>query len=72
MPAFYRYNPSQVPSGYLIASAEDMAHFLIAQLNEGRFGGARVLSPDGIAAMQARGVSRGVGRGEYGLGLVSE
>ncbi len=72
VPAFYRYNPSQLPSGYLIASAEDMAHFLIAQLNEGRFSDARVLSPDGIAAMQARGVSRGAGSGEYGLGLVNE
>ena len=72
VPTFYRYNPSQLPSGYLISSAEDMAHFLIAQLNEGRFGGASVLSPDGIAAMQAQGVSRGEGRGEYGLGLVNE
>ncbi|HZG67077.1 MAG TPA: serine hydrolase domain-containing protein, partial [Herpetosiphonaceae bacterium] len=72
VPTFYRYNPSQLPSGYLISSAEDMAHFLIAQLNEGGYDGASVLSPDGIAAMQARGVSRGEGRGEYGLGLVNE
>ena len=68
VPGLFPYNPSQVPSGFLMASAEDLAHFLIAQLNGGRFGGARVLSPQGIAAMQVGGVSRGAGRGEYGLG----
>ena len=66
--AHERYNTSQLPSGYLISSAEDMTHFLIAQLNDGRFGDARVLAPEGIAAMQAPGVSVGPGAGEYGLG----
>ncbi|MFN8445002.1 MAG: serine hydrolase domain-containing protein [Caldilineaceae bacterium] len=37
--------------GGLIASAEDMTHFMIAQLNEGRYRDATVLSPAGIAAM---------------------
>ncbi len=41
-----------VPAGYIRASAEDLAHFLIAQLNEGRYGRATVLSAAGIAAMQ--------------------
>lgn len=37
--------------GGLIASAEDMTHFMIAQLNEGRYRNVTVLSPAGIAAM---------------------
>ena len=64
----HRYNPSQLPSGYLISSAEDMSHFLIAQLNGGQFGDSSVLSPAGIAAMQSEGVEIGPGRGEYALG----
>lgn len=37
---------------HLAASAEDVAHFLVAQLNGGRFGQTAALSPEGIAAMQ--------------------
>jgi CubicO group peptidase (beta-lactamase class C family) len=37
--------------GGLIASAEDMTHFMIAQLNQGRYGNVAVLSPAGIAEM---------------------
>jgi CubicO group peptidase (beta-lactamase class C family) len=68
VPFQYRYDPPQMPAGFLIASAEDLAHFLIAQLNAGRFGSTTVLSPQGIAAMQAPGVTTGAGRGTYGLG----
>jgi hypothetical protein len=57
-----------MPSGFLIASAEDLAHFLIAQLNGGRFGSTSILSPQGIAAMQAPGVPIAPGAGTYGLG----
>jgi CubicO group peptidase (beta-lactamase class C family) len=42
--------------GSMSASVEDMAHFLIANLNGGRLGDASVLSPISIAEMQ-----RGVG-----------
>jgi len=41
-----------LPAGGLAASAEDMAHFMIAELSGGRYGDAAVLSPTGIAAMQ--------------------
>jgi CubicO group peptidase (beta-lactamase class C family) len=37
--------------GHLSASAEDVAHFLIAQLNGGRFGDSSILSAAGIAEM---------------------
>lgn len=41
-----------LPSGGLTASVEDVAHFLVAQLNGGRFGDTAILSPAGIAEMQ--------------------
>ena len=40
-------NRGLLPAGYLISSAEDMAHYLIAQLNQGNYGGSAVLSPAG-------------------------
>ncbi len=40
-----------LPAGGLAASAEDMAHFMIVQLGGGRYRGAAVLSPAGIASM---------------------
>ncbi len=64
----YPYDVPQQPSGFLIASAEDMAHFVIAQLNEGQFGDTSVLSPQGIAAMQAPGVPLGAEGATYALG----
>lgn len=68
VPADYPYDLPQAPSGFLMASAEDLAHFLIAQLNGGRFGPATILSAQGIAAMQAPGVAIGDGEETYGLG----
>lgn len=68
VPTDYAYDGAQMPSGFLIASAEDMAHFLIAQLNGGRFDAASVLSAQGIAAMQAPGVAVGESQDTYGLG----
>jgi CubicO group peptidase (beta-lactamase class C family) len=59
VPMEYAYDVPQMPSGFLIASAEDLAHFLIAQLNDGRFGSSSLLSPQGIAAMHAPGVPTG-------------
>ncbi len=71
VPAQFHFNPSQLPSGYLMSSAEDMCHFLIAQMNEGRFGATRVLSAEGIAAMHAPGVATGAPSETYGLGWVT-
>jgi CubicO group peptidase (beta-lactamase class C family) len=46
-----------VASGGLISCTEDLAHHLIVQLNEGRYGEVQVLSPAGIAEMQRPAVS---------------
>lgn len=62
-----------LPSGQLISSAEDMAHYLIAHLNGGRYGDTHILSPAGIAELH-RGAAEframGVSVGEYGMGWV--
>jgi CubicO group peptidase (beta-lactamase class C family) len=46
------FNRGSVPQGYIMSTAEDMTHYLIAQSNGGRYGGARVLSAAGISEMQ--------------------
>ena len=56
-------NRSNLPAGFLISSAEDMAHFLIAQMNGGHYQDISVLSPDGIALMQAESGSSSHGMG---------
>jgi CubicO group peptidase (beta-lactamase class C family) len=48
----FLYNRSELPAGYLYASAEDMAHFMIAEMNGGHYGNSSVLSHDGIASTQ--------------------
>jgi hypothetical protein len=60
-----------MPSSYLISSAEDIAHFLSAQLNRGRYEGTSVLSPDGIAVMHAPAVRQGTRDIFYGMGWES-
>jgi hypothetical protein len=68
---FEYYNTAGVPAGYLISSAGDLTHYLIAQMNGGRFGSATVLSSTGIATMHAPAVPREGGRGYYGMGWVN-
>ena len=53
------YNRAAVPSGYISSSAEDLSHYLIAQLNGGRYEGAQVLSAEGIAELQRGTASMG-------------
>ena len=52
-------SPAGIPSGGLIASAEDMSHYIIAQLNEGTYGDMAVLSPQGIEELHAPAVAIG-------------
>jgi CubicO group peptidase (beta-lactamase class C family) len=60
-----------LPSGQLISSSEDMAHYMIALLNEGRYGDAQILSGAGIAELH-RGAAdfsaMGLSLGQYGMG----
>jgi hypothetical protein len=64
-----------LPSGQLISSSEDMAHYLIAHLNEGRYGEVKLLSPAGIAELHRPAVeanTMGVSMGSYGMGWFVE
>jgi CubicO group peptidase (beta-lactamase class C family) len=45
------------PAASLVGPAEDMAHFIIAMLNEGVYQGQSILSPETLAEMQTRQVS---------------
>jgi CubicO group peptidase (beta-lactamase class C family) len=54
-----------LPAGFIITTAKDMAHYLIAQLNEGRYGDRRLISPEGLALMHAppSGINSSYGMG---------
>jgi len=63
--------PGSLPSGQLISCAEDMAHYLIAHLNGGRYGATQILSTAGIDELH-RGVKEikmgNLSGGFYGMG----
>jgi CubicO group peptidase (beta-lactamase class C family) len=56
-----------LPSGYLISSAEDLSHYLIAQLNDGHYGNAVILSPEGIVELHHPAVAA-FGENQYAMG----
>lgn len=45
-------SPALVPAGYVAASAKDMTHFLLSQMNGGQYGDATLLSAASIGLMQ--------------------
>lgn len=51
MPTKQLKHEGTVPSGYLISSAEDMANYMIAQLNQGEFKGKNILSANAMNTM---------------------
>ncbi len=64
-----------LPSGQLISCAEDMAHYLIAQLNGGCYGDVQILSSTCIDEMQhgtAEIIEMGFPLGSYGMGWESQ
>ncbi len=62
------YNRGLVPAGYLIASAEDMTHYVISQLNSGRYDGTAVLSSAGIEELHRPAVLTPEEDTSYGMG----
>jgi CubicO group peptidase (beta-lactamase class C family) len=57
------------PSSFLISSAEDLTHLLIAELNGGRYGNGTVLSLQGIAEMQRPMTPIGGSEMRSGMGM---
>lgn len=62
------FNRGNLPGGFLICSIEDLGHYLIAQLNDGRYGNMSVLSPEGVAKMHQPAVPIGTSGLFYGMG----
>ena len=62
------YNRGLLPAGYLISSAEDMSHYLVSQLNGGRYRGTSVLSPGGISELHRPAVQTPAEGTSYGMG----
>ena len=62
------FNRGNIAAGYLICSAEDLAHYLIAQLNEGHYGNVSVISPQGMDAMHQPLVNTETPGDSYGMG----
>jgi CubicO group peptidase (beta-lactamase class C family) len=60
-----------LPSGWLISTAEDLAHYLIAHMSGGRYGESRILSDAGIDELHRGAVEyykMGISAGKYGMG----
>ncbi len=68
VPTDLNYSRSFVPSGGLISTSEDLAHYLIAQLNGGHYASASVLSAAGIAEQHQPAVRQGSADAYYGMG----
>lgn len=68
LPAVVPYLRGSLPQGYLISSAEDMAHYLLAQLNNGRYRDAVILSPAGIGELHRPAARVGTTGEQYGMG----
>jgi CubicO group peptidase (beta-lactamase class C family) len=63
------YPRRMTPAGFLISSAEDMGHYLIAQLNGGAYGENQIVSPAGVAALHTAGATINASS-VYGMGWV--
>lgn len=61
----YEFHPEITPAGYLVTCAEDMAKYLIANLNGGCYKNARILSEDGIRMLHTKSSETSE---HYGLG----
>ena len=61
------FNRGGLPNGYIYSSAEDLAHYLIAQLNGGSYRDASVLSAEGMSAMHTSTVPAETSGESYAL-----
>lgn len=65
VPAYHLpFSYRQFPAGWYLCSAEDLAHYLVLHLNEGRYGSAQLISPEGMAALHTPALE------DYAMGWV--
>jgi len=62
------YPPAYLSTGLLSASVEDLTHYAIAQLNEGKYGEQTILSKDRMTELHTPGISMGAGDYHYAMG----
>ncbi|MFP4975806.1 serine hydrolase domain-containing protein [Paenibacillus sp. CN-4] len=62
-------NQSMLASAYLISSAEDMTHYLIAQINGGKFRDRSVAAAESVVKMHQPAIKDPTTGGEYGMGF---
>jgi CubicO group peptidase (beta-lactamase class C family) len=60
------------PAGSLTSTAVDMAHFMIAHLEDGSYGGASILSPETTQLMHTPASRMAPGMNGYALGFYQE
>jgi CubicO group peptidase (beta-lactamase class C family) len=65
------YSRSNTPSFLLISSAANMAHYLMAHLNNGQYQGQQILSEKGVTTLH-QGTARTPWGDTYGLGWFDE
>jgi CubicO group peptidase (beta-lactamase class C family) len=63
------FNRGNLPAGGLISNVQDMAHYLTAQVNGGRYGTKTILSPAGMAELHRAGVPTGHDNVDYAMGM---
>lgn len=61
------FPPAYLPTGLLVASVEDLTHYVIAQLDDGKYGNASVLSPRGVTEMHKPAISM-MAQSHYAMG----
>jgi CubicO group peptidase (beta-lactamase class C family) len=71
-PAELPYLPDALPAGFLLSSAEDMAHYLSAHMNGGNYGTTSILSPAGIAELHRPEAAIASTDARYGMGWLTE
>jgi CubicO group peptidase (beta-lactamase class C family) len=65
LPRAQAFCPAALPSGYLISNAEDMAHYMLALLDDARYQDRQLVKPETLA--QIFTLPSGI-KSEYGMG----
>jgi len=60
--------PVYLASGFILSSAEDMAHYLIAHINAGHYGDASILSANGVSILHSTAPEKNHSSFHYAMG----
>lgn len=63
--------PDLVPAGFVAASADDLGHFLIAQLEDGRYDGRQIVSAAAVRTMHTGTASTGLPGEQVAMGWMT-